>query len=492
LPKPNLLFLYTDEQRYDTLAAAGNTRIEMPNLNRLAAQSTVFERTYVSQPVCTPSRCTLLTGLTPHTSGMTHNNLILRGDVPCLPEMLADADYLCAHHGKWHLGDEIFAQHGFREWVATEDTYHNWYLPHRDQAERSAYHHFLVANGVTPEPHPELPPDIASRFFRGQIHQLPEPLSRPAFLGNEASRFIRDSRGRPWALYVNFLEPHMPFHSCRDTQYDPADVTLPSNFDDRLTGGQSLRYRISAAHAAAKGFEGQPLSDEPGWRELIARYWGMCSLVDTHVGRILAALDETGQADNTLVVFTSDHGDMMGSHRMVGKGYMFEESTRVPLLLRLPGQRTQRRVTMAVSQTDVVPTLLDILGKAVPSHLEGRSLRPAAEGRAQRPENVFIEWHGDHRAAKPPKPLPDYLQGLCTAERAEEVQAESIRTVVSPEGRKVNISTAGEHEVFDLRHDWQERQNLFRDHRGMANEALARIRAWQQRTGDRLELPDKV
>ena len=135
MPRPNLLFLFTDEQRADTMAAYGNSRIEMPNLNRLAEQSVVFDRAYVTQPVCTPSRSTIMTGLWPHTSGCTANNIALRDDTPCLPEMLRD-DYATAYHGKWHLGDEIFAQHGFDEWVSIDDLYAPHCSPGRDPGLR--------------------------------------------------------------------------------------------------------------------------------------------------------------------------------------------------------------------------------------------------------------------------------------------------------------------------------------------------------------------
>lgn len=127
MSKPNLLFLYSDQQRADTLAVNGNSQIHMPNLNGLAAQSTAFERAYVTQPVCTPSRSSLLTGQCPHTNGCTRNNVPLQGDTRCLPELLGDPDYACGHLGKWHLRDEIFAQHGFAEWRAIEDGYWRYY-----------------------------------------------------------------------------------------------------------------------------------------------------------------------------------------------------------------------------------------------------------------------------------------------------------------------------------------------------------------------------
>ena len=130
--KPNLLFLFTDEQRADTLGCYGNEFVQTPNLDRLAAESFVFENTYVTQSVCTPSRSSIMTGLYPHTCGCTANNIPLRSEIPCLPELVADPEYRTAHMGKWHLGDEIFPQHGFQEWETIEVVYAYRCRPGRD------------------------------------------------------------------------------------------------------------------------------------------------------------------------------------------------------------------------------------------------------------------------------------------------------------------------------------------------------------------------
>ncbi len=130
---PNLLFIYTDEQAINTLAAYGNSQIDMPNLNRLAEQSTVFEQAYVTQPVCTPSRSTLLTGQYPHTNSCIENNIPLKNGTPCLPEMLVNGKYATAHIGKWHLGDELYAQHGFDKWISIEDNYNKYFTEGKDR-----------------------------------------------------------------------------------------------------------------------------------------------------------------------------------------------------------------------------------------------------------------------------------------------------------------------------------------------------------------------
>jgi len=497
MTRPNLLFLYTDEQRFDTLAAYGNPAIAMPNLDGLAARSTVFEQAYVTQPVCTPSRSSLLTGLYPHSNGCLQNNIPLRPETPCLPELLEPGAYACAHVGKWHLGDEIYPQHGFETWLASEDTYHRYYSDKHDEfADRSAYHHWLIERGVRPwsddAPEEELQasPCLRNRFFRDQIHQLPDEVCRPRFLAEAASNFIRQHAGTPFALHVNFLEPHMPFHSCRDSQYDPAGVTVPGNFAEPFNEGHTLKARFQAARYRAHGFGGQPLQSESDWRRLIAQYWGMCSLVDAHVGSILQTLADCGVDDNTIVVFTSDHGDMMASHRLLGKGLMFEESSRVPLLIRAPGQEAGRRVAGPVSQIDVVPTLLDLMGQGVPGDLPGRSLRPFLDGRDRRArDDVFIEWNLNPDAPKP-RPDPEEVAGLGTPDEVAASVADPVRTVVTADNWKFNYSTCGEHELYDLGADPLEMNNLAhrKDHADRVCDLAARIRRWQQRLGDTVDL----
>ena len=486
---PNLLFLFTDEQRADTMAAYGNARIQTPNLNRLAEQSVVFERAYVTQPVCTPSRSTILTGLWPHTNGCTANNIPLSADTPCLPEMLRD-DYATAYHGKWHLGDEIFRQHGFDEWVSIDDLYAPHYSPGRDRSLRCDYHHFLVENGFTPKD--------ASTFTRGEAARLPEQFSKPAFLAREASRFIRQHRRDPFCLFVNFLEPHMPFFGPRDYQYDPAEVTLPANFEHPPTESQPLKLRAFARSYVERGHSGLPLRTEADWRRMIANYWGLCSLVDTHVGRILETLEDCGLARNTLVVYTSDHGDMMGSHRLLAKCTQFEEAVRVPLLLRLPGQTEPRRVHGPVSQIDLVPTLLDLMGQPVPDHLQGRSLRPSVEAGTEPQHDVFIEWNGANSGivgeSKRRVRVPDAMKDKVSEEQLRASVTDPVRTVVTQDGWKYNRSAiarpeqrrGGEDELYDLNADPGEIANLAHrsEHAARITELRDRIRRWQEQTGD--------
>ena len=368
----NLLFLYTDEQRYDTLPCMGNDRIHMPNLNRLADRSMVFERAYCTQPVCTPSRGSIVTGLYPHAHDATINNLAMSSAARCVPQFLPEGMYHCGHYGKWHLGDEIFPQHGFTEWVGTEDTYHGTYSPPVQEfgPERSAYHHWLIGRGVSPidimakRKVTQWHPAYENRFFRDQVHELPEAHCKPAFLAERAIEFIQTNRQRPWVLYVNFLEPHPPNTSCRNDQYDPADVTLPYNWDQQLSEDQPLRLRLRAAGPAARG--------EKAVREKTARYWGMNSLVDTHAGRILDALDAVGGWDDTIIVLTSDHGDMLGSYGLGGKSNMFDEASRERRNVRHAGRWQGHLHSGAGGRSE---------GGADPNH---RDTRPVEAQRLQR------------------------------------------------------------------------------------------------------------
>lgn len=461
MPTPNLLFIYTDEQAAGTMRAYGNDLIETPNMDRLAADGVVFEQAYCTQSVCTPSRSSILTGLYPHATGCTANNIPLPADVRCLPELADFSGYRTGHFGKWHLGDEIFAQHGFQEWVSMEDGYRKYYGPQRDRTAHSTYYHWLVEQGFQPQ----VSDDGFAVFPRQFCTRLPEQYGKPAYLAREASRFIRQNRQRPFILYVNFLEPHMPFFGPRDDQYDPDEVPLPHNFHAVPGHDQPARLRQLWQHYQEKGASGISLTSEAGWRRLIANYWGLCSLVDTYLGKILDTLAECGLADSTIVVFTSDHGDMMGSHGLVAKTTQYQEAVRVPLLMRVPWlKQAPARVPQPVSQVDLVPTLLDLLGQPVPANLQGNSWAPYLENPDRFPaRDVFIQWNSP---------------------------GDPVRTIIIPDGFKLNCSPLGEHELYDLVNDPGETCNLIRDptHVFLILGLYQVILAQQQRVSDPLDL----
>ncbi len=479
--KPNLLFIWTDQQRADTMQAYGNSAIHTPNFNNLTSESVVFQNGYVSQPVCTPSRSTVMTGLWPHTNGCVENNIPLSNETECFPELLADPDYRTGYFGKWHLGDEIFAQHGFEEWQAIEDGYTTYYSESRDTSARSEYHHFLVEHGYEPN-------TDSGTFSRGFAARLPLEHTKPKFLEMKTIEFLRQHKRDPFCLFVNFLEPHSPYFGPLDDEHDLDEVHLPENIDDELTQNDPLRYRLYRRNNLINGREGFDLSKKEEWRQLTRQYWGLVRQVDLSVGAILSELEKLGLADNTIVVFTSDHGDMMGSHRLIAKTVMYDEATKVPWIMRIPQQgRKQQSVKNPASHIDLVPTLLELMGKPRPEKLQGTSLVSHLKGESKNPpDDVFIEWNPNVRLGSP---LPRSIPGVTDAQ-IERVRGASIRTVVTPDGWKLNLCDHDKSQLFSLKNDPYETTNLFYDNRyqDIINRLTTKITDWQSRSNDPTEI----
>jgi arylsulfatase A-like enzyme len=470
--KLNLLFLWTDQQRADTLQVYGQKLDIAPNLNKPARESVVFEHAYVSQPVCTPSRATLLTGLYPHTSGLTENNRTLTAQHKTLPELLNDPAYRTGYFGKWHLGDEVFAQHGFEEWAAIEDGYRDYFSVGRDKTAKSSYHDWLIKLGHEPE---------ADGYFSRQFtNRLPLEHAKPKFLEERAIDFLERHKAEPFVLYVNFLQPHTPNTGPLDTLYQPEDIMLPANFHDPLEANEPERYKTLR--------QKEGLSSAAEWRAYIARYYGLVTQVDRSIGAILARLEALGLADNTIIVFASDHGDMMGSHGMLLKTVMYQEAVRVPWLMRVPALgKKQRLLRGHYSYVDMVPTLLELLGKTLPPHLQGRSLVSQIQRGTPATRDVFIEWNpvtlGNPEALSEGKKKK-------ADKKAKNEADETIRTVITQDGWKLCLADGDKSQLFHLRTDPGETTNLFDSgkHNAVINTLKRKLQRWQRRTGDRAKL----
>ncbi len=482
--KPNLLFIYTDQQAIDTLATYGNHQIEMSNLNKLTNESIVFEKAFVTQPVCTPSRASLLTGLYPHSSGCIENNIPLPEEITCLPEMMSDSNYVTAHFGKWHLGDEIFPQHGFDEWRSIEELYSPFYSSGRDRSKHSDYHDFLIAGGISPK--------NGSAFSRAEFARLPEKFSKPKFLADQAVDFLSTNKENPFILYINFLEPHMPYFGPRDNQYNPEDIPLPDNFNNEPGEEQHVRARIFKETYYEQGYEGYPLKTASDWQRLKAKYWGLCSQVDMHAGRILQTVDDLGLREDTIVVFTSDHGDMMGSHRLLAKMVMYEEAVRVPFIMRVPGYNGGKRIAGPVSQIDIVPTLLELMEQEQVRKLDGESLVPIlnsnSSGRTGR--DVFIEWNGsnvDIQTDIGNANIQKAFNNKLSDAKLNAALSDPLRTIVTEDGWKYIRSQEGKSELYNLGKDPGEKNNLVEEpeYGTLINELQVKIVKWQKKTGDK-------
>ena len=284
--KPNIVFILTDQQRADTLGVSGNSFAQTPNIDILAEGATRYENAYCTQPICTPSRSSLLTGLYPHATGCSENNLHLDKDVPTLPEMLPTGEWKTAYFGKWHLGDEVFAQRGFQNWISTEDQYWKHYSQKRNIDTYSTYHDWLTNNqGIYP--------DSGDRFSRTETANLPKEFTKIDYLAEQAERFIQESSEEPFILYIGFLEPHPPYTGPFNDFRSEIQVPLPANFNDLCGSERHPKNRLQADYyryfggEAAEDFD---LNTTKGWKDLIRRYHGMCHHVDLGVGRIIEAL----------------------------------------------------------------------------------------------------------------------------------------------------------------------------------------------------------
>ena len=520
---PNVLFILTDQQRRDTMRCYGNDWIETPNLDRIADSGFVFENAYVTQPVCTPARGSIMTGLYPQTTGLIKNAIELSPDIQTIAELVSD-DYICAHYGKWHLGNDAFPQHGFEDWISIED-HHRAGFQRREQRHREAdYNLWLREQGID---NPPVSPISYEKWLPGA--DLPEELTQAAYLGNEATRFLREHDGRPFVLYVSFFEPHPPYTGPLNGLYDPDTLPVGPAFLQRPDGG-SLVNRARADYymggnlnpLGAEGGDIHDLTTEAGWRRLRAQYFANVTLVDRNVGRILDALDANDYTDNTIVVMSSEHGEMGGDHGMLEKRSLYEEASRVPLLMSVPWLNSgQTRIGGSVSQIDLVPTLLDLLDQPVPDHLQGASLAPVLKETIAKPPLPAGEGWGEGETRVGSSPMnPQFpgksgvtqrsLKGRTTLDDNDvflqwngmgdrnlgsplinRMVSLPWRSVITADRWKLNLCAGDQCELYDLNTDPFELNNLFDDpsQRDRIREMAARVRIWQNETGDHAPIP---
>jgi arylsulfatase A-like enzyme len=468
--KPNLVLFLPDQQRADTIACYGGVKVHAPNLNKLASESVIFERAYVTHPVCTPSRSSLMTGTWPHTNGCTRNSVPLDRRFRVFPELMGDKDYRTAYIGKWHLGEEGPIGRGFEQWVSTDD--------HGD------YTNFLVSNGIAPDKQ-------NGRFSELAISSLPIALSRPKFLEKRACEFIEKHQRDPFILVVGFVEPHSPYNGPLNDEHPLDQIELDATATCPESENIPLRYRLMREWQQAEAVldrERLPTQLFFGvtpeeYRSIKQRYLGLVTLVDQSIGAILACLERFGLTEDTIVVHTSDHGDSLGAHHLFGKETMFEEATRVPLLVRLPGQTRIKTIQQPISHIDFVPTLLDLLGQPNNPQCAGKSLLPLITEEASERENVFLEWAPNRTKIK---------KGTKLARRrwVKRAVEEFTRAIVTSDGWKLCLRDKDLDELYNLSDDPHETRNLYAD-RQFAS-VIARladeIHRWQALAQDKKDL----
>lgn len=363
--QPNILFIMTDQQRGDCLGVDGHPCLQTPNMDALAADGVRFRRAYSTCPVCIPARRSLMTGLHPDKHGVIGWISGQDLDAPTLPHLLRDAGY---HTGLVGRHMDLYPRrkrYGFEEMVIAAKT-------------DSDYNEFI--NRHAPEGGGYYGSGVMSNDWTARTWHLPEQLHQTNWTTEEALRFLRRrDPTRPWFLTVSYLAPHPPLTPPEFyfNRYLRADLPAPLMGDwaekPEFPGGapQLISNRID--------LKGEILLSSQ------AAYYGLINHVDDQISRLLSTQEKLFDPENTLVVFTSDHGEMLGDHHFFMKSLPYEGAARIPLLMRLPGSwKSAARgeaSDLPVYLEDIMPTLLDAAGVGIPDRIDGRSLLPVLQGK---------------------------------------------------------------------------------------------------------------
>jgi arylsulfatase A-like enzyme len=432
--RPNILWICTDQQRFDTIHALGNHAISTPNLDRLIREGTAFTSAYCQSPICTPSRASFLTGRYPSTVHASMNgNEAWAEAAPLVTAMLRDLGYDCALAGKFHLA----GAEGRVEPRPRDDGYRVFRWSHSPKAlwgDANEHSAWMRAHGVDP-----------GDYYDQHSHH-PVELHQTKWCVDAAMDFISDDTdAKPWLMSINIFDPHEPF--------DPPPEYL-GRYDSSSIPGPHFRPSDLYTQASLEGADFQTLPADPDSfdaRSIIAAYYAMIEQIDSHVGRLLDFLDKTGRRSETLVIFMSDHGEALGDHGLLKKGCRFYEGlTRVPLVFSWPGVIAPgRSVDDLVELTDLVPTLLEIAGAPAPPGLVGHSLAGAMMEDASPYEprsSVRCEYY---RALNPAAPGRDRFAG-------------TFATMIRTGDMKLSVYHGLDHgELYDLENDPWEHENLW-------------------------------
>ena len=371
---PNLLFLLADDMRPDAIAALGNPRIKTPNIDGLIARGTTFTRATCSYPICVVSRAEIITGTHGWENGVDGIRNQLRPDASFWGDALQNAGYETWYVGKWHTHGRpsargyqqvkgLFSGGGGRWWTEGQSDwkgfpvtgYRGWVFQGEDRSQ------------MFPEKGVGLTPDIDSKF------------------ADAAIELIQSMPTKPWFLHVNFTGPHDPLFMPPGLEgvYGANDMEIPPNFLRQHPfdhGNIDGRDEVLLAFPRTKG----------AVQDLLRVYYSVIDYVDRQIGRILTALEESGQLDNTIVVFASDHGMGVGSHGLRGKQSMYEHTMNVPLILAGPGIQANHLTDAQVYLRELYPTTCELLGAPIPDAVSAESFMPVLRGeQAEHHEAVF-------------------------------------------------------------------------------------------------------
>jgi N-acetylglucosamine-6-sulfatase len=373
--RPNIVFILVDDLRWDELGCAGHPYIKTPNIDRIAREGAMFRNAFMTTPLCSPSRASFLTGQYAHTNGITDNvdRSAASHKLVTFPLLLHQSGYETAFVGKWHMGNDDTPRPGFDRWVSFKG--------------QGAYYD------------PDINEDGKSVKPAGYITDL---------LNGYAVEFIKRRRDKPFLVYLAHKAIHPEATQNNDGSVNLADSErfMPAERHKNLYAGKTVPRRPNAMRAPVGKLalerrigELPPLGAATGTRdEAILGRQRSLSAIEEGVGEILSALKETGQLDNTLIVFTSDNGYFYGEHGLsVERRLAYEESIRMPLLVRYPRMINAGTAPDEIAlNIDLAPTLLSVAGASVPGDMQGRSLAPLLKGEKVKWRDSFlIEYYSD-------------------------------------------------------------------------------------------------
>lgn len=477
--KPNILFIHTDQQRADSMGCYGNPIVRTPNIDRLAAGGVLFENAYCTHPLCMPSRATLLTGRYMRAHGLYRNGIALDEGEVLISDVLKRAGYRTGLLGKAHFtpykGDPKTQPESVQvnNGVSHEECWDYW---SRFEGPYYGFDHVRMAMGHgsygmmgghyglwVHREHPEKvalfsqdaalePTDPRYPSWKSAV---PPEIHSSTWITDRTIEFIRDSAadGQPFYAWVGYQEPHEPFNPPKPycDMYRPEDVRLPARRDGEW--GAEAPEHVRFYLQRAKWGE----ITEAKAREIIAHYYANVTLVDDCVGRVVAYLQEAGLYDNTIIVFTSDHGEWLGDHGLWLKGAVHARGlTQIPLIVRWPGaDRPGLRVGGVASLVDVMPTLLDAAGADIPYGVQGGSLRAVLGGQATGTRDYALV---EHRH-EPYRINRQFEEDGAVINRGE--RDFYIKTLVTDRYRLSHIPGSDYGELFDLAEDPDELHNLW-------------------------------
>jgi arylsulfatase len=420
--KPNVLLIVCDQLRKDALGCYGNPVIRTPNIDRIAERGISFQNAYASYPVCAPSRGAMATGRYPSVNGLHTNGIVLPREELTFMEVLRRAGYATYGTGKTHLGPQWrkskgadpvvnlavnpqpelwdMPWYGFEKVWLTED---NRVGPYGEYLEKQGY-------DLWADPHSFTYPQHITR-----VSSYPEKHYQSTWITDRAIDLLTEHTGnKPFFLLASFIDPHHPFVPPEpfDSMYEADDMPLPVwNESERKNWPAKYQDKFTATEGSHEAVGMCNLSDKI-LQKIKAHYYGMVSLIDKQVGRILEVLNKKGWLDNTIVIFTSDHGELLGDHRMLFKGCTYQCVMNVPFIISGPGIKAKKEFSKTLTvNIDIMPTILQYCNIDIPAAVQGKSLKPVIENkqkkiydellienaglvRSLRTENMLLTWRG--------------------------------------------------------------------------------------------------